>query len=388
MRSLRVIYLTVLSLTLLLSAQALLPAEENPIRIGATLSLNGNYSEPSRMIYDAYRLWEKEINQTGGLLGRKVRLEIIDDESKPGKVREGYRFLIEELGADLLLSPYSTPLTIAAAEITEPEGHVIIACGASGSTIWERGYKNVYGMYALADRYCIGYLDLLARQGFETIVILHENNDFNTEVAKGAVEWAGRFGLRVRDVIAFDPDSVELITLMRRIIEIDADGVIVSSYPEKGYEFLQSLDDSGYRPEALAMTIIPIHPDFYTRAGTIAEGVFGFSQWEPMERIPFPGTIDFIRNFRNFSGRSPSYHAGSAYAACQLLERAVRYTGSLDQERISDYISSLDTVTVIGRFKVDHTGKQIGHNPILIQWQDGEKEIVYPPNMRTARPRF
>jgi branched-chain amino acid transport system substrate-binding protein len=45
-------------------------------------------------------------------------------------------------------------------------------------------------------------------------------------------------------------------------------------------------------------------------------------------------------------------------------------------------------VTVIGRFKVDSTGKQIGHNPILVQWQDGNKEIVYPTKMRTAAPRF
>ncbi len=39
-----------------------------------------------------------------------------------------------------------------------------------------------------------------------------------------------------------------------------------------------------------------------------------------------------------------------------------------------------------GRFKVDETGHQVGHNPMVIQWQKGRKEIVYPTKMKTAEP--
>lgn len=143
-----------------------------------------------------------------------------------------------------------------------------------------------------------------------------------------------------------------------------------------------------YRPKALALSIAPALPDFYTRAGTMAEGVFGPSQWEPDERIPFPGTKKFIRCFLAFTQKLPSYQAGSAYASGQILEEAIRSVHSLDQEKIRRFILGLDTVTVVGRFKVDHTGKQIGHNPMLIQWQNGEKEIVYPRKMQTAPPMF
>ena len=118
----------------------------------------------------------------------------------------------------------------------------------------------------------------------------------------------------------------------------------------------------------------------------MADKVFGPSQWEPRERIPFPGTQQFVTAFKRFTNRSPSYHAGSAYAACQLYEDAIRKTQSFDNQKIRDYIASLDTVTVIGRFKVDSNGKQIGHNPIIIQWQKGKKEIVWPSKMQTAPP--
>jgi hypothetical protein len=42
----------------------------------------------------------------------------------------------------------------------------------------------------------------------------------------------------------------------------------------------------------------------------------------------------------------------------------------------------------MGRFKVDEKGRQIGHNPILIQWQNGVKEIVYPTKLQTAPAIF
>jgi len=95
-----------------------------------------------------------------------------------------------------------------------------------------------------------------------------------------------------------------------------------------------------------------------------------------------------VNAFSRFSGKIPSYHAGSAYAACQLIADAVRYTGSLDNSKLRNYIAALDTVTVIGRFKVDHDGKQIEHNPIIIQWQHGRKEIVWPSKMQTAPALF
>jgi branched-chain amino acid transport system substrate-binding protein len=148
------------------------------------------------------------------------------------------------------------------------------------------------------------------------------------------------------------------------------------------------MKEARYRPNALAFTIAPVHTDFPEKVGAFAEGVLAPSQWEPDERIPFPGTTRFIHDFRSFSGKLPTYHAGSAYSGCQILEKAVLHTGSTDQQKIRDFVSSLDTATVIGRFKVDHTGRQIGHNPILIQWQDGKKEIVYPAKMSTSLPKF
>ena len=363
-------------------------AEISPILVGATVSLEGKYKEPSLMIRDAFNLWEKQVNERGGLLGRPVKLILYNDKSQKDLVKKYYEKLLIEDKVDLLFSPYGTPLTLVASEVSERHGFVMLACAASGEIIWERGYKYVFGVYALAKRYFIGLLDLMARNGLKSLAILNEDNPFNIDVANGAESWAKRFGLSVTYKKAYNPGKRELSGHIMEIKGINPDGLILSAYPPDCYELLDLMKASEYRPKVLGLTVVPTHPDFHKNAGRMSERIFGPSQWEPDERIPFPGTKKFIKDFKTFTGKMPSYHAGSAYSACQIIEKALNHVNSLNHQEIRYFVSSLDTVTVIGRFKVDHKGKQVGHNPIMIQWQNGKKEIVYPTKMQTAPALF
>lgn len=373
---------------LLLVCTVSLAFSDPQLKIGVSLSLTGEYRETAEMMLQGYRLWEKDVNARGGLLGRQVLLVVEDDQSKPEKARAIYERFAVHGEADLVLAPYGTPITLAVSEVTEKAGYVLITAGAAGESIWSRSLRYVFGIYAPAERFFIGFLDLIAREGFESVLLVREAGPFHHDVALGIRKWAFNLGVVVEGDIEFDPEHVDYGILARQIQNANPQAIILSTYPDPGYALLGQLSTLQYRPDALAHAILAIHPDFYKKVGPIGEGIFAPSQWEPVERIPFPGTKEFIESFKALNTMTPAYHATSAFASCQILEKAVQAVGSLDQERIRDYISSLDTVTVLGRFKVDPTGLQIGHNPITIQWQDGRKVIVYPPQMRTAAPRF
>ena len=79
-----------------------------PIRIGATVSLEGKFQEPSDMIQKAFTFWADEVNQKGGILGRRVTLILYDDKSRPDLARALYKKLIEQVRVDLVFSPYRT----------------------------------------------------------------------------------------------------------------------------------------------------------------------------------------------------------------------------------------------------------------------------------------
>jgi branched-chain amino acid transport system substrate-binding protein len=53
--------------------------------------------------------------------------------------------------------------------------------------------------------------------------------------------------------------------------------------------------------------------------------------------------------------------------------------------KLRDTLSTLDAITVMGRYGVDPDGRQVRHFATTIQWQKGKKEIVSPPELTTAK---
>ena len=103
----------------------------------------------------------------------------------------------------------------------------------------------------------------------------------------------------------------------------------------------------------------------------------------------FLGSRTFLASFRALHGiNEPAYQAAIAYAAGQILEKAVDKAKSLERSKIRQALSKLETYTILGRYKVDSTGIQIKHFPLTMQWQKGKKEIVWPEEMQTAKPVF
>lgn len=361
----------------------------SPIVIGATVSLEGRYQEPSLMMQKAFKLWADKINQEGGLLGRQVKLILHNDKSDRDLTKTLYKKLIEEDKVELVLSPYGTPLTQVASEVTEQHDMLMLAVAAASEKPWQKGARYLFQMYAPAGRQFIGLLDLMSRKNLKTLSVIYDDtSDYNVDIVHGIKEWANTFSIKVVYQNAYQDCKKDLPGLLRDVRVKDANALILSAYSPDCYELLRLLGDMQYRPTLLAMPIAPVHPDFYKNAGEMANRIFSPSQWEPDKRIPFPGTRHFDDEFTRFAGHRPSYHAASAYSACQILKKAIVDTKSINNKILRDYIASLDTVTVLGRFKVDYTGKQVGHNSFIIQWQNGKKEIVWPKKMQTAKPLF
>src|SRR5262245_16119145 len=58
--------------------------------IGASLPLTGDFSEPGSAAKQGYQVWQELINADGGLLGKKVKLDIKDDASNQNTIVTDY----------------------------------------------------------------------------------------------------------------------------------------------------------------------------------------------------------------------------------------------------------------------------------------------------------
>ena len=97
----------------------------DPIVVGSTLSLTGGFAATSGLHKIAGEMFVEQLNEAGGLLGRPVEWQLLDDESVQDNVGPLYDRLITQEGVDLIIGPYATPNIVAAMGAAERHGFVM-----------------------------------------------------------------------------------------------------------------------------------------------------------------------------------------------------------------------------------------------------------------------
>src|SRR5438876_53196 len=146
---------------------------QQPIRIGASLSLTGKYALQGGYGREGYLLCQKQVNQTGGVLGRSVEFVIDDDGSEEKTAVRLYEKLITEEKVDAVLGPYGSPITDAVADITEKHRKLMIAPFAATTSLWEKGRRYLVMLLSPVEVVPEGVLDLAARNGLKTRAVLN-----------------------------------------------------------------------------------------------------------------------------------------------------------------------------------------------------------------------
>lgn len=357
-----------------------------PISIGASVATTGAQGAAGLYQRQGYELWADELNRSGGLLGRPVRLVLYDDNSNPATAAKLYQRLLDQDKVDLVLGPYSSAVTLAVAPITDKAGQPLLAAGATASELWQRGYRYVFGVFSIAEDYFRDVvLDLAAPQGYKTAAIIYQETVFPEAVAKGAATYCAQAGIDVVATYTYTPAVLDLSADLRAIRAANPDLVLGGCYLDDAVLIVQQSKQLGVNPKLTALSVGPALPNFHDILQADADYICGPSMWEP--QLHTIGNADFVAQFQARFNRAPSYQAADGYAAGQILAAAVEQVGSLDRDAIANALRSLELPTILpGIYKVNAQGEQVGHVPLAIQWQHGAKQIVAPSDLATADP--
>ncbi len=359
---------------------------EKPIKIGVSLGLTGRFAVMADALNKGFKLWEQNVNNEKGILGRPVQLVVKDDQSDPGRAVTLYRNLINKEHVDFLFAPYSSLITAAVLPVAEENDMPVLIAGAAADRLWEKGYRNAIGIYTTASKFTVGFLEILVLNDLNRITVVYADDPFSVDLAESAKKWAQRFGLNIVDFEKFKKGTMNLEPLALKTKESNSQGLMVCGHMNEAINMTKALKRIGWRPKAFYASVGPALQGFYDRCGPDAESVFGTSLWEP--RANYPGAQEFNQQFIETYNENPGYHAGLAYAAGQVLKKAVSKAESINKDKVRDALFHLDTMTIIGRFGVDKTGKQVRQHTFIIQWQHGRRELVWPDQMKTAEPVF
>jgi branched-chain amino acid transport system substrate-binding protein len=361
---------------------------QQSVTIGVSESLSGKYSVMGNMQQKGFRLWEKHVNDRGGILGKKVRMLIYDDHSDSERAKANYRKMIQEEKINWVFGPYSSAISEAILPITEKHEYPVLLSGAAADRLWEKGYKFAFGVYTPASKYTVGFLEMVVLNKLNNLAIVSADDAFSVILSDSTRKWAKKFRLKVVLFERFKKGTKNLEEIAAKVKAAKAQVLVVCGHLDESVHMRLALKKIGWFPKAYYASVGPATQKFHTILRGDAEYAFSSSQWEEEVGAHFPGGRLFIESFKDIYEQSPSYHAATAYAAGMILEAALKKVGDFDGKRLRDVLSAMDTMTVIGRYGVDKSGMQIRHFPLIVQWQAGKKQVVWPKGYKVADPIF
>ena len=358
--------------------------QQAPIVVGAVVPETGLLADLALPMRQALFLWRDERNAAGGLLGRPIELRLLDDRSEASAAQRLYAQLIEEERADLLIGPFGSAATVAAAASAERARRVLV--NASGATrgVHRPERRYVFQVPAPLAGYGAGALALARAAGHSRLQVLARNEPGAREAAERLAAEAAALGMQAV-VQAASSGAGDYAAQIAAARARGAEAWIAFGRAEDAADLVKAFKRADYAPP-MFLAQGAAEPEFVRRVGQDAEFALGITAFDP--RFATQGNAEFVAHWRRRWKSEPGLVAANAYSAALVLAAGVRAAGSLEQERLRSALAALETETPIGRYRVGKGGVQLEAKPAVVQILRGRAEIVWPRARATAQLRL
>jgi branched-chain amino acid transport system substrate-binding protein len=362
---------------------------DKPLVIGISLPLTGDFSQPGGEARKGYEIWADQVNADGGLLGRKVELKITDDASNQDTVVTDYTKLITQDKVDLLLGTFSTLLNFPASAVAEKNGMLYVEPAGGAPKMFDRGFtKLFFAQQATASHQPDVFVDYIKSlpedQRPKTAAYPTQDDPFTTPVIESMQKQLEELGVQTVYTTTYPADATNFQTIASAIAAAKPDLIAQGAVFEDGVGLVRSLQQLNYSPKMLFQTSAPSNAGQYSEGIGEAntEGVFYTVSWN--EKAKTPKNDEFVAEYaKRYDGGIPAEDAADAYAAAQTVQAAVEKVGSLDQDKLAEWLHKNEVETILGPLAWDETGAPT-KDFLLAQWQSGAVEIVAPKDAATT----
>lgn len=357
---------------------------KGPITIGTSLSLTGDFAANGVSFQRGYTVWENYVNSHGGLLGHKVNLKILNDDSSASQVATNYQDLITADHVPLIVGPFSSLLTVPAAKVASRYGYAMVEGAGGAPSVFSYGLHNVFDVsYPVAEGVvplAKWIASLPASKRPTTAAYVTSNNIFAEPQIAPAQTILQAAGVKTVYNQVFQSETTDFTPLADAMAATHAQVAIVSTTSvSKVIAFVKDFVTQHYNPEILMGTSGVGESAFLSAVGaTDANGIMQPNGWYAGYNNAQSKT--FVKNYLAMYGGSTSTITASsaeAYGTGQVLAAAVKATGSFNQAKIMKYLHSGVTIqTIQGPVKFNAKGENVDGLVFVFQWQDGGSKYV------------
>lgn len=352
---------------------------QEPIRIGFGMALTGPLAANGKSALLGMRIWEEDINKTGGLLGRPVRLVYYDDQSNPSTVPGLYAKLLDVDKVDMIVSGYATNMIAPALPVAMQRGKVFPALFGTGVNS-EFKYGKYFAMIPTGPdpkpAFTRPFFDVATAQSPkpDTISLMAADAEFGRNVCDGARQNAKAAGLKIVYDKTYPPTTTDFAPIIRAIQATNPDIAVFCSYPLDSVGLIRSINEIGFKAKIIGGAMVGIQATAIKRQlGPLLNGITNYETWVPAKTMEYPGVNEFLEKYQARAGAEGvdplGYYLGTwGYAYVQLVEQAIKGSNSVDDDKLADYFRTATFKTVMGDVKFGAQGEWTESRFIAVQY--------------------
>lgn len=329
------------------------------IVIGAVWPWNGGKGA----LWQGIELAVEEINEGGGLLGRKLRVVKEDDDSSLAKGRQIAQQFAENPEMVAVIGHLNSYIAVPAASIYHSAGLLYLTPGASSYQLNTLGYWNVFRSLPSTRNVAKQMAEYFAGQGLRRIVVYYVKDKSSQDMANHFEQRARELGMTIVDRRSFTQGAEDFSNTIQNWKDLYRfEALFLAANMPEGADFIAQARRMGVTVPIACGDGMDTQA-FIDKAGQAAEGVVVPANF--VRDDARPAYRHFVERFEKRYGRLPHTWEAQGYDSLQLLAEAIRVAGSSVPHRVARALQRVrDWPGATGEFTFDGQGdipdKKIG----------------------------
>ena len=344
-------------------------SEQGPVKVGALLSIKGIYAAVGVPERDALQLAFDEINQSGGILGRQIKVTVYDDEGDQTKAQQLANRFVQEDKVAAVFGPGITAMASVACPVFEQNKVLNINFTAQRS-IWEgKSYiwSSVPEDSLMAESMAKYAADKLKAK---KVVILYSNVQYGVHGNDLLKEAIPKYQLQIAADEKWGEGNFDFTSVIGRIKTANPDAILLwGSGSPSDAQIVKQLRDQGITVTLIGNTAY-VGKQLVEVAGKAAERFTAVSlmNWAAPDKT----TQNFVQNYQQKYNKPPTAQSAYAYDAAYRYKAAVEKAKSFDPAKVAAAMQGLQFQSIQGSFSItaqNHVGASSAeaYHPLVVK---------------------
>lgn len=344
--------------------------EKNEIVIGVAWPFETN----NNLFNEGIDLAVREINSSGGIKGRELRLLKADDQSELEKGLAIAQSFAENKEIQAVIGHDNSFISIPASDIYDQAGLVMLSPASTAPELTQHRYEHIFRNIPSDDEIARQLAMYLAEQGYQRMVIYYSDDSYGTGLANSFEDHAREQGISIVDRFSYYTSREDLKRLYQRWQAFGFDGIFIANTLSGGGRFIADAGQAGIDVPFIAGNTLD-SPLLSEIGGKAAEGTIIGSVFNP--DLDSPEVKSFVKNFWEAYHQMPSSYAALGYDAVKMLAAAIEKSDLHNPSTVAKELMNLGSWSgVTGIHEFDEKGDDIGDLVVLKKLQDGKFEYI------------